>query len=526
MKPLSLVSLRRLALPSAAGAAAVALALGATACGSGGDPNPASMAPANAWFYVHANLKPGGEQGAQLDRIAGRILHTNQPARELTRLLDSASGKSGVLYSRDVKPWLGNQFGAFAGRVPANGSGGNNPDAAAVISTTDTGKAKAALPKLIKGGHVVNCRGVPMEVNANKAGAVVGSWVVIGNPGGVRDAIAVNQGAKALSDSQRYQQARSAATGGGFADLFIDYRGLFDQALATQSSQVAAIGAARDAIESELPQLTIGTVSATQAGFVADVKTLGVHGSGASAGNGAAALAAAPASSWLAIGVGNLGGKLQGTINQIANQGGIVGIGIQELERQLTLRTGLDLQRDLLSWMGDSSIWVGGTTKQSIDGALVISSRDPARTASAVSKLRGLIAKSSSTARVSSLRGVAGVTDGFTLRSGSGPEFDFAAGHGKLVIAVRRSALRAALSGGPTLGATPAFRSAVDTLGGLPPTFFFDLRPVLALIGQSSAGRSPSFGIAMSYLRALSTVVAGARMEGSTSHAKIVVAVH
>ena len=44
----------------------------------------------------------------------------------------------------------------------------------------------------------------------------------------------------------------------------------------------------------------------------------------------------------------------------------------------LKSQLGIDVQKDLLSWMGDAALFVRGTTKSTLSGALVVHSKDPA----------------------------------------------------------------------------------------------------------------------------------------------------
>ena len=53
------------------------------------------------------------------------------------------------------------------------------------------------------------------------------------------------------------------------------------------------------------------------------------------------------------------------------------------LESKPTARpaeTGLDLEEDVLSWMGDAGLFVRGTNMQEVGGGLVVESSDPAKT--------------------------------------------------------------------------------------------------------------------------------------------------
>ena len=65
-------------------------------------------------------------------------------------------------------------------------------------------------------------------------------------------------------------------------------------------------------------------------------------------------------------------------------------IGGAAVAAQFKQATGLDLQQDVFSWIGDTGVFVRGADMATLDGALVISSTDDARAESAFNKFVGL----------------------------------------------------------------------------------------------------------------------------------------
>ncbi len=65
-------------------------------------------------------------------------------------------------------------------------------------------------------------------------------------------------------------------------------------------------------------------------------------------------------------------------------------IGGAAVAAQFKQATGLDLQQDVFSWIGDAGVFVRGADMATLDGALVISSTDDARAEAAFTKFVGL----------------------------------------------------------------------------------------------------------------------------------------
>ncbi|HSD81192.1 MAG TPA: DUF3352 domain-containing protein, partial [Solirubrobacteraceae bacterium] len=219
---------------------------------------------------------------------------------------------------------------------------------------------------------------------------------------------------------------------------------------------------------------------------------------------------------------GDIGTSLQSALDSVGASG-LGGIGVGQVEDQVRRATGLDLRRDLLSWMGSGAVFVRGDGPGTLAGGLVVESSDPAKTAAAVRRL-GPLVRASGDARVVKLR-APGVTAGWTVRSSGGPEVLIAAAGDRFVVAVGRRALTAALGSGGRLGETPAFRDAAGRLGdGYAASFWLDLPAVARLVEGFGSGK-PDARRAAETLRRFGAVVAGTKRDGDVTRAKLRVAV-
>jgi hypothetical protein len=208
----------------------------------------------------------------------------------------------------------------------------------------------------------------------------------------------------------------------------------------------------------------------------------------------------------------------------VAGAGGLTGVGVNAVLGQFQKQTGLDLRKDVLGWMGDAGVFVGGTTGADLRGALVIKTTDPAKTKRTMAVLERFVRQQSAGAKITSLR-YQGVDEGFTVRSGSGPRVDVGLAGDKFIVAAGNfRAFKEAVAPNGSLGGAPAFTAAAGTLGnGLRPSFFLDFTQVTQLIA-AFAGDDDGFQQAKPYLDTFGAIVAGAKDEGSgVTRSRIVV---
>jgi hypothetical protein len=191
----------------------------------------------------------------------------------------------------------------------------------------------------------------------------------------------------------------------------------------------------------------------------------------------------------------------------------------QTLFDQLKAQAGFDVQKELLSWMGDATVFVRGTDVAGVNGALVVTSKDPAASQAAIGRLRTLV-QSMGGVTPAPLTGAAGAT-GFevTVPGAPGP-IAVAAKDDKFVVAYGTGALAAALDPGGKLGDSAAYADGKDAINGAAPSFFLDVPQVVALL-KSAAGSSPGFAKAEATLDALGPLAVGSSRDGDTQHVQV-----
>ena len=213
-----------------------------------------------------------------------------------------------------------------------------------------------------------------------------------------------------------------------------------------------------------------------------------------------------PGDSWLAIGQSDFGQLLDFYVDAFA---GVAG-GRDAIEQQFKAATGLDLQKDALDWMGDFGIFVRGTSVPELDGALVIETTDEAASARLIAALERL-AKSQADGgvRIGPLTAPGG-GKGFT---GSDPEIPKPVHvfqrDGRVVFAYGDAAASDAVGSGDTLGDSPDYKAATESLGDYEVSFYLLMQPIFDLVDSTGAATDADWQKAKPYLEPLSALVGG-----------------
>jgi len=492
---------------AAALAAAVAVAVAGCGSSSGGaDTDPASVVPAGAVLYVEAVVRPEGDERTNAESVLRKVLDTTDPRGKIVELLDRAGKEKGIVFARDVDPWLGDRVGVAVTSLKApNG----DTDVVLVAASTDAEAAAKAMERLNDDAETRSHREIDYRVDRKDATAtaVVGDSVVVATTErALKTAIDASE-ESSLADSDALKKARSSVTDERIGFAYIDAQRFLAEAI-DASGRGADIAPFLGSLRDTLPKTIAAALSSDADAIRVDAVALGAKPIGPEGASGAEALAGLPADAWLGIGVGDLGATLDGVLEQLSSSG-LAGVGVEALLGQLRQQIGLDVRRDLLAWMGDAAIFAAGTSRGDLRGALVVKSKDPAATRRAVVALARLAGDSSPLA-------MDGVDEGFQVVGADGsPDAWVAAAGDRFVIAVgQRRALEEVIAPDATLASTPAFTAAAAKLGGgVRPSFFLDMTSVTALLGDV-AGSDPDFAAAKPYLDAFAAIAGGAKREG------------
>lgn len=484
---------------------------------SGGEGSPAAVVPPRAALYVELDLRPAGEQGAAVRQVLQRMLRTDRPAAPLGDLLDQALARSGtgLVYTRDIEPWLGRRAGLFVTRlatVPSRSEG------AVVLSTSDPGRARRAVALARPARSVRRTyRGVVYEGGGGgPASAVVSDFLVVGAERSVRAAIDAWRG-PALADTDQY---RSELPLQPYLALgYLNWTRLLD-ALPPDAFAPDVRREARLRLARVNPKPLVSTLSARDGTLALDIGPIPPPpgppvpiggGLGGSSLLPTRQLPRLPADALAALDLPELGQRLHATVSPGLNPG-VPNDEIRPLVRDLARRTGIDLARDLLPWLGGVAVFAQGTSRAQLGGAVVMESLEPAQSRRAVGQLeRSLRGRAGFDTGPSAL---AGLGDGFSFRAEAlpGQRFHVFARGNRVVLAYGRRAAESALDAPRKLGGLRAYETGARQLGqGLLPSAWLSAPAALSLADSTSLGRTPAYLLLRRYLDRLSHVIFGSK---------------
>ena len=496
----------RIALTITALLTAIAVAAG---CGSDGatSSGAASLAPAKSLIYGEATLDPSEDQQQALNALIEKFPGEGSAGDRIRRLLEQAFSESetGLSFADDVEPWLGDEAGFFVSSLTPGGAG----SAAFMVATDDDDKARDAIEQAAKGeGKAESYKDHDYySFDGDGAAGIVDGWVVLGNPGGFKAAVDTSEGGAPIEDDDRYTQTLADAPRERLGFMYFNTPAFVDQL--KRSGAGAALGPFAGLFKDPV----LATLNANEHGVRLEAtlpESLSMAFPLIAEGNGLAA--ELPADSWLALAQPDLGK----TIGYFVDTFGAVAGGRDGLAQQLRGATGLDLDKDVIAWMGDWNLFVRGTSVSELNGALVIETSDEAASRRFIDAIARLARKSAdSDERVVALD-LEGGGEGVTFRTPQVPEpIHLFQRDGKVVLAYSDVAAADALAPAEKLGDTQEYEDAQEALGGdYELSFYLAFEPILSLVDSTGAGDDEGWLKVKPYLEPLGALVVGAQKDG------------
>jgi hypothetical protein len=500
----------------AAAAAAVAL----PACGSDtGASQTTQLAPAASVVYGEATIKPDGDQKRALEDLAKKLPGDKSPGRLAQDVVGSAlkESDSKLDYDKDVKPWLGDKAAFFATNV----TNGEASGAAVLLKADDEDAANDAIDKAAKGkGKQVTYKEVEYRrVDSKTAAGVVSGYLVAGSERGLKAAVDVDkEDARAIEGSETYEKALKGVPEDRLGFLYLNTPKLLDNVKGTLGTSVLG---------------SFGKLFSEPYVVTADADSDGVEFTttlpqGPSnlviplLGEGTGLIEGLPGDSWTALAQPNLGKTLDYYVDLFAAQAG----GRDQIEQGVRQATGLDLQRDVIGWMGDFGVFVRGSDVSTVNGALVIETSDQAASDRALAALKRQLSKEGEI-RVNRLTAPGG-GEGYTLRSGDVPQpiHVFRKGD-RVVLAYGDDSARDAVEAASPLADSEEFKSATGALGdGYQASTYVAMKPIVDLVESArQVTDDPEWQKTKPYLMAIGAIVGGTRKDGDRLIQKIRVTV-
>jgi hypothetical protein len=458
-------------------------------------------------------VRPEGDVRADAEAAARKIFRQEEPVAELRRLINQALAEDQVTLEEDIEPWLGRRIGFVLSNVTQE-----EPDIAFVAAVEDTGEAIDS---------IVAARGRESEDEAEleerdyngteylfdpEEGtglAEVGEFVVLASEPLLGQIIDAQEDGEVLTDEERFTTARAAVAEESIGFGYLNLQALLDLAGQDGSIPPQTLAPLRQFIgESAAFSLT-----AQESAVALDVAQFGARPQpGADPAAVAESVRALPAGSLVGLGLGDVG-------EQIELQLTASGLGPNVLG-QVERATGLNIQEDLLSWMGQGSAFVQGSGIGDIGGALIVQTDDRQATLDALEPIGALLEEQAdATIEEVDEDGVEGLEarfEGLPL-----PVYLVVADE-RFLVAIGDAALESAVQPRGTLGEEQGFTQAVSALGeGLQPRFYASVPGLVALAESFGLAQDPSFQQARPYLDAFTALVGGSARDGEVSRNRI-----
>ena len=490
---------RLLALPSLLLAVALAACGGA---GSAGDADPATAVPAGVAMYFDGVVRPEGDQREDVLDAARKVLRTDDPERKLRELIDKGLADSKATYDDDVAPWLGEKAGVWVTGVDRG-----KPGYVVIVAAKDTDKAQAAIDKGVKsGGGKVTQRsyaGVDYQLDdEGVATGIVGDFFTVGTEAEFKRTVKAEDG-DSLAESKRYKATLDGLDEDRIGLFYIDLKLFFEQALRSDPQAAGQLEQFRSIFPIDKLEPLGGALLADGDRIAVDTLARG-KGVGPLIGTGSTPLLGElPGDAWVALGAADVGPAVKTVFTRSAGA-----LGGAAAAQQLEQRYGIDLERDVFSWIGDVAVFVRHTTRAEVDGGLVIEARNPANMKGAFGKLVGLL-QSEGGKKVSPVK-VKGAALAF--RAGEtdlGKPVVLARSDDRVVVALGEAAAAEALAPAKKLADAPLFDQAEDILGDdVEPDILLSMPDLLAAI-EAMGETDAEFEKAKPYLEAFSVIASG-----------------
>jgi Protein of unknown function (DUF3352) len=544
--------------------AALTLGVGTALAGCGSShplataADPASAIPASAALYAGATVRPQGAQSSEALAAGRELTHQANPYLRLLGALQTP-GSPTLEFKRDVAPWLGTHAGVYLTSLNAAGPlttvleqgllggatsgsfplGGNGAQGAIVLDTSDVAKARSFLEGQARhaGAHVASYRGVSYQLSpTGVAFAIVDRFAVIGSEAGLHGVIDTTLGGPSLADSSGYSKLLAAAPSAALAHIYSNPAGAKAQASAGGHEGVSGLLG----LLSGGRQANVSLVASTGS-LALDADTLSTGGASGAGGilsagpQAAQAFGELPGESWLAIGLGNLDANLPNDIQGLQALGSLTsGSGSPGVEAPASstlsvksLLSGMlaplealaspsaQARRAFTSWMGSAGIFASGGSLLELRAAVVIESKDPARSRAAVGELGDALRKAGGTLQPVTIAGtdaavgarLSGLPVVLDIADGRG-----ANGHTKFVLGFGEASVAAALDPPNTLSSASSRSAAASSLGeGIQPSILVSFPTLLTLLEGVGLTEDPSISKFVPYLRAITTLAGGGR---------------
>ena len=410
-------------------------AIAATLLTSGSDDveESRSLVPEDTFLYMSASRELSDDQRAACDSLAASFpegFDCEALGEKVREALDDefADMDQDITYEENIEPWLGTDFTLFMTtdnlaemvkqsqeqpsfdmdmateqdfedfeqEMEERAENAIVPTFAFLISVEDEAQAKEFVLDVAadqdEDFEEKTYEDTPYYYESGFAWGLIDGHLVGGTEDGIKAVIDQTDADTSIEDDERFAAALDSVRDERLGMAYVDLQPVFD----AFRDQIPAgfppgvVQAFSDVVEQPITASAFleddaAVVEMTSNGAFHDLFGYALPG-----GGGSDALAKLPADAWGAIAVDDVAGQVN-TILQFASSafpGGSV-----VLEQQFKQSTGLDLQDDVLGWMGPSALFIGGETPTEMHGGMTIETSDPTKTAETILRVERLLAR-------------------------------------------------------------------------------------------------------------------------------------
>lgn len=503
-------------------AAAALTAAGCGSAASSGDLDPATLLPAGSLFYADVVVRPEGDQEERMRALAGRLLQTDDPGAKLVDMIERAAADAGEAgsYEKEIEPWLGRRAGAA---ITAVGGDRDEARGALIAASRDDDAAREQLAASARADK--ERRGtykkVTYWVDADGAvtGALEGAVAFASDEAAFKRVVDTAEGGASLAKAKAFSDAVSALPDEREGTLYVDFRSLVKTAIAQSGT---------DPSSAAIVERLLGTAAPMAAALVAEEDALAIESStkvpkdaggmslfGLPSTGGSALLRELPADAWAAAGFPDLGQSLDGYLKLAAGA-----LGGSVIQQQLEQQYGVDLERDVLSWLGDAAVFIRGEEVAALSGGVTVEVKDPEAAATGLAKLMGLARREGAPVQPTRVAG-ARMAFELPLDAGEPGPLVIALAQERLVLAYRRGTAEEMLDPERTVEDAGLYDRARD-LAEMDPSLFLSF-PVVAKFIEAEEAGDPGYAKAKPYLDMIDLVAAGSRREGDRLRGRLAI---
>jgi hypothetical protein len=449
------------------------------------------LVPNDAAAYASVFLDPSTRQKLAirdlLSKFPSNVASPDKAQTAVEKLFTNMLDGTGLQYRSDVEPWLGNEIAGWSGPLPSSGMPGSMTSSGASMSTSSLTSSSASSPRgtaalLLSttdgrasmgavhkaenrmGGKVGHgtYKGVDFDIVGSNDSVigVVDNFLVVGTRSGFEKTVDTAKGDNgSLEGSNTFKSATSGLRSDRLALFYVDAHGLISQMPSMLGNFFGLSG------QPDSSGASAAVVYARPDGLVLDAT--GPATSDLDFAKSSALLKSLPGDAWAGIADPGFGARLRRLYSQMTDSLGMNGALIS---RQFKQQTGLDIQKDVLDWMGSLSIFMEGSSPNDAGVGATISSSDPKTTEHTLDRFGRLAIKNGQT-----VKQTAGAPTAFEIADPTNPKshFFFGAGGNGLQIAYGAAAWQDLSQPTSKLADDATFKDAQAGLGNsFQPTLF------------------------------------------------------